>query len=788
MVSPLDKKLVRDLSRMGGQVLTISLVVAAGIAGYVAMRGTYASLIYSRDAYYERYRFADVFDHLKRAPDSVAAQILQIEGVASVYTRVVEPATVPVDTLPEPASGYLVSVPTDGHPLLNDVYLRAGRYLEPDRSDEVLVLESFATAHDIRPGDRIPVVVNGILRRPVVVGIAMTPEYVFPMPVGGLSADPERFAVLWMNEDALSAAFEMTGAFDDVSLRLQPGASERGVITDLDRVLEPYGGLGAVGRDHQQSNMILNGELSQLESFATVIPMIFLGVAAFLLNVVLSRLVNLQRVQIAALKAVGYPDRDIGIHYVKLVLVIVAIGSMIGIATGSWLGRAFTNLYTEYFRFPVLVYRLNAQVVMVSVTISLVAGLIGALAAARRVARMPPAEAMRPPAPPSFKPTWLERLGFHKLLSPNARMIVRELERRPIRLILSSVGVAMAVAILVVGRFNVDALDFLMQVQFHEAWAEDLSVTFRSAVSDRAIRDLAHIPGVTHVEGMRTAPVRFRNGPRFRDAAIVGYQHGGELRRPLDGMGHEKALPDQGIVLSRKLAEILEVRPGQTVSVEVREGDRQVKDVLVTDLIDDSFGLMGYMRLSTLQHFLGEEDVVNQGLMRIDSRDLAEIQRRLKELPAVQSVLRKQNIIDLFNKQSAEMMVAMTLIMTLFAMVVAVGVVYNNARVALSVRARDLGSLRVLGFSRTEISAILLGELAVQLILAVPIGLGIGTLMAHGVMAGVDPEQYRMPVIISARTYAFAAVVALASGVASALLVRRKLDKLDLIAVLKTRE
>jgi len=787
VVNTLDKKLFRDLSRMGGQVVTIALVVAAGIAGYVTMRGTYASLTYSKDAYYERYRMGDVFAHLARAPSSVADQLLAVEGVATVYPRVLEVATIPVETLAEPASGHLVSVPAGSRPLLNDLYIREGRYLDPARTDEVLVLESFAAEHELAPGDRLPVVINGILRHLVIAGIAMSPEYVFPMPVGGISADAKRFAVLWMNEDALSAAFEMEGAFDDVVLRLQPGASEAAVLADVDRILEPWGGLGAVSRSKQQSNMILEGELLQLANFANVVPFIFLGVAAFLLNVVLSRMVHLQRSQIAALKAVGYPDRAIGFHYMKLVTVIVILGAVIGVAGGSWLGRAFTEMYTMYFRFPMLVYRLDPMVAATGIGISLFAALVGALAAARRVARLPPAEAMRPPAPLSFKPTLLERSGFHRLLSPGARMVLREIERRPFRLILSSVGVSMAVAIMIVGRFNVDAMEQLIRVQFHEAWGEDVSVTFLGPVPDRAVRDLAHLPGVLHVEGMRSVPVRFRNEHHFRDSVIMGYQDGGTLRRPLDSVGNETILPGEGVVLSRKLAEILEVHVGETVVTEIREGDRAVRELLVADVIDDSFGLMAYMRLSTLQSFLREEAVVTQGLMRIDPLALDDIQNRLKEMPAVQSVLRKQTIIDMFHKQSADIMIAMTAIMTLFAAVIAVGVVYNNARVALSMRARDLGSLRVLGFSRREISAILLGELAVQLVLAVPIGLYVGTWMVQGIMDAVDPEQYRLPVIIQNRTYAYAAVVALASGFASALLVRRKLDKLDLIAVLKTR-
>jgi putative ABC transport system permease protein len=517
-----------------------------------------------------------------------------------------------------------------------------------------------------------------------------------------------------------------------------------------------------------------------------VIPFIFLAVAAFLLNVVLSRLVNLQREQIAALKAVGYPDFVIGLHYVKLVSVIVVIGAVIGIAVGSYFGRGMTALYTQYFRFPYLVYRLDAKVVVIGVGVSLLSAVIGALASARSVARLPPAEAMLPPAPASFKPTLLERTGFHKLLSPAARMILRELERKPLRLALSSVGIAMAVAILVVGRFQMDAIDHLMRVQFHEAWAEDVAVSFLAPLDERAVREIEHLPGVLHAEGSRAVPVRFRAGPRFRDSIIIGYEDGGVLRRPLDMSGREVELPPDGMVASRKLAELLGVSPGETMTVEIREAKRETKQILVVRTIDDMFGLFAYMRLSALQRTLGEERSVSEVVMKIDPARLPEIQNRLKETPTVQSVLRKQTIIDQFREQSAEWMVTMTVIMTLFASVIAVGVVYNNARVALSMRARDLGSLRVLGFTRAEVSVMLLSELAVQLVLAIPIGLVVGNWMAHGIMETVDPEQYRMPVVISLRTYAFATVVALASGVASALLVRRKLDTLDLIAVLKS--
>jgi putative ABC transport system permease protein len=788
LVSSIDKKLLRDISRLRGQVITIALVVASGIAGYVTMQGTYTSLEWSRSAYYERYRFADVFVHVKRAPLSLVPDLEQLPGVASVHSRVVETVSIPVETLPEPASGTIVSVPDDGRPPLNDLFLKSGRYLDPGRTNEVLVLDSFAREHFLEPGDSIPIVVNGTLRHQVVVGTAMSPEFVFAMPPGSLTADPKRFGVLWMSRSALGAVFEMDGAFNDAVIRLQPGASQASVITEVDRILEPYGSLGAIGRDKQLSNWVLDGELRQLQSMATFIPLIFLGVAAFLLNVVLARLVSLQRSQIAALKALGYPDRAIGFHYVKLVSVIVLIGAIIGVALGSWLGRGMTELYTQFFSFPLLRYRLDPGVVVTGIGVSLVAALVGALASARQVAKLPPAEAMRPPAPASFKPTFIERMGVHSLLSPSARMVLREVERRPLRLALSALGISMAVAILVTGRFSLDSIDYLMRVQFHEAWREDVSVTFSRPLSERAVREVEHLPGVLHAEGHRAVPVRIRSGAVQRDVALLGYEDGGELRYALDADGRRIELPKDGTVLSRKLAEILGVRVGDTVDVQIQEGDRGRRPLLVTGTIDDSFGLQGYMRLETLQDFVHEQGAVSQVLMRIDPARLHELETRLKEMPAVASVLRKQTIIDQFKAQTADWMVAMMLIMTVFASVIAIGVVYNNARVALSVRARDLGSLRVLGFTRREISAILLGELSLQVLLAIPIGLAVGTWMAHAMMSQVDPEQYRMPVIISAQTYAFAVLVTIGAGIASALLVRRKLDRLDLIAVLKTRE
>jgi putative ABC transport system permease protein len=788
-LSALDRKLFRDLKSMLGQGITISLVVAAGIAGFITLRSTHGSLVESRDAYYERYRFGDAFVGLERAPESLGARLERVPGVALAYTRVVATVRIPMEGAAQSPIGQVVTLPPDGTPPLNAIFLREGRLPEPGRADEALLLEAFANRRDIGPGDTLRVVMNGTLRPVRITGLATSPEFIYPIPPGGTGiGDDERFAVLWMDRGAAAPIFRMEGAFNDVVFRLQRGASERAVLHEVDALLEPYGGRGAVGRANQPSNAILAGELAQLQQFATVVPLIFLGVAAFLLNVVLSRLLNLQRTQIAALKALGYRDREIGFHYLKMTSGVMLAGSLLGLALGAWLGSATTNLYATFFGFPVLEFRVGWGPALAGVGSAFGAGGIGAFGALRKILRLSPAEAMNPEPPARYRPSLPERIGLGRLVGPTGRMVLREIGRRRLRTALSALGIAMAVAILVVGRFTVDALDFLIDHQFYRAWKEDVTVTFTGPVPERAVRELLPYPGVRRAEGMRTTSARIHHGPRSRDVPLQGYPEGAMLRVLVDERGASHPLPRGGLVITGILGEILDVRPGDTVRVTLREGRAREASLVIAGLVDEMFGLQGHMRLSDLNALLGEEPRVTQALLMVDGDRFGELEARLAGVPRVADVGSRDALIQGFRDQSAQYLLVMMLIMTAFASVIAAGVVYNNARVAVAERERDLASLRVLGFTRREISAVLLGEMAVHVFLAIPIGLWVGYRLCVGIAATVDPEMFRLPVVLSPRTYAFAVSVVLLAAVVSALLVRRRLDALDLIGVLKTRE
>jgi putative ABC transport system permease protein len=788
VVRALDKKLVRDVMRLRGQVITIALVVACGIAGYVAVVGTYRSLEQARDAYYDRQRFAHVFADVIVAPKSLVARIERVPGVTQVATRLRKPIRVPLAELTEPARGEILSVDVARAQGLDALVLGEGRWPERGSTEEVLVIDQFASARKLRIGERLPLVLEGMRLSPRVVGVARSPDYVFPIAPGEIAFDPSRVPVLWMDESALARALHLDGAFTHVSARLQPGASRSAAIEALDRLLEPYGGTPAFGRDKHPSNALLDGELAQLSSMATTIPLIFLGVAAFLVNVVLSRLVQLDRPEIAALKAMGYRDRALGRHYIELVALIVSLGAALGLGLGLYFGNAITRLYARYFGFPNLSFTLDVALFVQAVAISLVAALVGALVSARAVTRLRPAEAMRPPQPLRYRKGLFVREKVAHLLGASATMVGRELLRRPLRLLLSSLGIAMAVAVLVVGRYSADAIDHLVTLQFRTAQREDLAVSFTHALPARALHALSRLPGVTRVEGTRSLGVRVRHGHALRLAVLSGSSRDSTLRRLVDSQGVIHMPPEEGVMLTRKLAEVLGVRPGDKVMIETLERERRSREAVVSATVDDTFGMSIYMEASALARWLGEERLVPGAVLKIEDGTYAGVLQRLTRLPAVLGISRRTSVFELFEQQSAEQMRIMTMTLTVFALIIAAGVVYNNARVSLSMRARDLASLRVVGFRRAEISTILLSELAVQTLLGLVPGMWLGRVLVASVAGAADPELYRFPLVISERTYAFAVSMTLAAALASALLVRRRLDQLDLIAVLKTRE
>ena len=784
----LARKLRRDLQNLALQALAIALVMASGIAMFTMALYSLHSLQSSQQDYYRQYRFADVFCSAVRVPRDVVQRVQAIPGVGTVDSRVVFPALLDLPTMDEPVAARLVSYPDQGQPRLNDLFLAQGRWLDPDRNDEILAGQAFVQAHGLQLNEPLAFVINGRQRTLRLVGIVYSPEYIVQIQPGSLLPDYKRFGVFWMNQRHLSAAVDMQGAVNDLTLTLADRDAEPEVLAAVDRLLEPYGGMGAIGREHHISHRFLEDEIRQLTMMAWIAPTIFLVVAAFLLNVMLGRVIALQREQIAILKACGFYNRQIGWHYLQLASGIALIGAVLGLLGGYGLGRNTTAMYAEIYRFPVRQGGLSPAVLWGSFAISLGSAWLGTARAIWNVMRLPPAEAMRPATPTQFRTSLIERLGLGPLLPQIVRMLLRQIERQPIKSLSTVFGISMALAIMILGSFSLDAIRYLIWFQFDLSQRQDVTVVFNRPLAREVLHEVRALPGVWAFQSFHAIPVSLQAPRAARKISVLALGDEAPLVRLVDQQERPVELPPEGLVVSDKLASILGVQPGDWLEMIALEGNRTRRPIQVSRIITEYGGLNAYASPAVLARWTHLPDTCSGAHLRVDSQQTQTLYRQLKGMPQVAAVNLKGAAMKSFEDTFAENILTMRLFNVIFSVIIAFGVVYNHARISFAEQSRDLATLRVMGFTQGEVTGILLGELVILTGLALPLGCLFGWGLAKLLVLGLDTEMYRIPLVIEPTTYAFAIVVILVAAGLSSVVMLNKIWQLDLVGVLKARE
>lgn len=787
-MSPLDHKLWRDLWRIKGQAAAIALVVTVGVMLLVMMSGMLNSLSETRETYYDRYRLADIFAPVTRAPLNVLDALAAIPGVASVEGRIKGGALLDMKGQALPVRASALSRPAYREPRLNGLYLSGGRLVAPGRNDEVILLDSFARAHNLQLGDQLSATMNGSRRSFVIVGFAMAPEFLFTTAPGEFVPDDKRFAVLWMNEDALAAAFDVKGAFNEALISLERGARPEPVLAAVDAVLDRFGGLKSYTRSDNMSDRFISEEISGLRATSVSVPPIFMGVAAFLLYIVITRLVQAEREQIGLIKAFGYSNWEVASHYFKMVLVIAIAGALMGCLMGIWAGRAMAGVYQSVYHFPFLVFRVDPSSFVTGVGVSVLSASAGGMLVLRRVFALTPAVAMRPPAPMDFSRTGALNEQLKTWLDQPSRMVLRRIFRNPGRIMGSVIGIAVGMGLSAAQMSLMSGFDDTLDLTFGVIDRSDVAVTFFEPMPAKTVFDLAHLPGVTRAEPTRGVGAVLRNGLHSYRGGITGLVPNARLNRAVNKDMSDISMPETGIVLARALADTLQIEPGQTLQVEVLEGKRPVLEVTVASIAETLLGSPAFMRMETLNRELGEWGRVSGAFLRVDGDQLPALYKALKSMPSVAGVTRREDSRAAMQKLMDTGAGAMRYVMAAIAGVITFGIVYNAARVAFGEQARDLASLRVIGFTRSETAFVLLGELAIVVLLAIPLGIGIGYYLSFLIAAGFSTDLYQIPTDFRADAFGTAAVAVVLASVISGWLVKRDIDKIDLVATLKTRE
>ena len=784
----LDKKLLRDFWRLWAQSLAIAMVLACGVMILVIAIGVERSLSETQSTFYERNRFADIFASATRAPNDLKREIEQISGVSIVETRITQFAILDLEGLDEPAAARLVSLPPMGEPLLNIPSLASGRMPDPQFSNEVVVNETFAIANEFVAGSRFYATLNGQKRLLTITGTVLSPEFIYLIGPGAVMPDDRRFGVVWMGYDALASAFDLGGAFNDVSLRLTRDANQQMIIDELEKLLAPYGGTGPYDRSMQTSHMFLDSELTQLKAMGKSVPPLFFVISAFLVNMVLGRLIALEREQIGLFKAVGYSNAAISWHYIKLAMAIGLFGVIIGWVAGISIAYWMAGYYTVYFHFPYLIYITSPDTYAISAMAGIGAAIIGAARSVLKTTRLSPAVAMAAPAPTRFKQNVFDKFGHMIGARQPVMMIIRSITRWPMRASLTAIGIALSVATMIATLFMFDSMEIMMDSAFFQANRQQVTLSLAQPQSRAVLADVENLPGVLRAEGMQSVAVRLTNGHLSRLIGIEGRDPGMDLSRVLDAGNNTVVFPEQGIVLSERLAMHLDAQIGDTLDLELLQGQRGHFDVPVTGIIEQYFGTGAYMDLEYLSVLLQQQPMVNSVNISIDEKALSSLYEQVKAAPNIAGIVRWDQIRQGFNDTIAESSSITTTVYAFISSLIVVGVVYNSARILLSERARELASLRILGFTQREVSFILMGELMVLTIVAIPIGFVFGYLFAYAIVESFSSDLFTLPFYISRGTYGFAGIVAFSASAVSALLVRRRVNRLDLVAVMKTRE
>jgi len=787
-VKPLTRKLLRDLRRLWLQAVAAGTVLGGGIALFVMSVGTYDSLESARDDYYRQAHMADLAASLVRAPSTIKTALARIEGVAAIEARAVGFGLIDLPSIAEPVTAQILSLPEGRRPTVNDLTLRAGRWPSPQAPNEALMNEAFAAAHTISPGSTLSVLIRGEQKQLQIVGIASSPEFVFAVAPGAILPEPGRFGVVWMNQEPLARALDLDGAFNDVVVRLSSDAARPSATAALDERLARYGSRGAYGRERMLSARHLTDELSQLKTLASILPPIFLLVAMFLIHSVLSRLVGLERSNIGLLKSFGYRNATIGWHYTQFSLAFSLLGIVVGVVIGNLIGRYMTSVYQSVYHLPSLEFSAGIWSYLSAVLLGLLAGLVGAFFAVRQSTRLAPIVALSPPLPTAFHR--LSQRIEQRLadLSLRSRMVLRRLLQFPRRSIMTIIGIALSLALLIMSEHFPIAINRLLDMNFGTAQRMHATLTLSEQQTDTSLRDIARLPGVILVEPIRAAEVFFTHQHRREREVIIGIPAGATLNRLVESDRSIVEPAQHGLTLSTSLARKLAVTEGDRITVQSTSGQRVSTEVTVSKIASPFLGGSAYIEQYALGRLLREPARISGAHVTVDATQRGALNAELKQTPSIVGVAYTANFQIALQKLFREGVGFFSNMFLFFSLSMAAGVAFSAARITISEQERDLATLRVLGYEKRAVSLLPVAEISILLTLAIPTGLLLGAALSNWMMHQFETDLFSFPLIFDSQAYARSALFVTTAVLLTTLWTRRYMDRMHLVSALKSHE
>ena len=789
----LDIKLLRDLYRTRGLILAIGGIITVGIMTLVTMRSAYLNLSLAKDSYYQQCRMADFWIDLKKIPLAEVEKLVQVQGVSEIQPRIQFSATVDLEDSVQPINGLVVSLPDQRQSILNDIVLRQGDYFSDQKENEVIINEKFAREHSLYPGQTFELMLNERKQEVFVIGTAISSEFTYLLGPGAIMPDPKQYGVFYIKQSFAENSLNFQGAANQVVGRISPSADVN-VATILDQCesrLEEYGVFATTPLKDQASHQFIQSEIDGVGAMSKVLPVIFLVVASLILNVLMTRMARRQRVVIGTLKALGYSDTRIFIHFLQLGLVVGIIGGIAGALLGYFSSVGLTVAYRQFYEFPNLTSGFHWGAMVIGMIASIVCAAVGSMIGAYSALKLQPAESMRPAPPKTGGNVLLEKVGWlWQRLSTGWRMALRGVMRNRMRSLVGVFASAMGSGLLISGLMMQNGQTYMVEFQYDKIAKSDIDLVLSAESDMDVVNEIKQLPAVDYVEPQLIVPCTLVNGPYKQKSSITGLVSNPTLTVPHSRNGIQVSIPRYGLVIGRQLADNLHLQAGDTFTLIPNRGEKQPVDVKVATISDGYVGISSYAHIDFLSEKIGEKQVANSVQMKVNNNEQAivDLYRELKEIPGVEAVQNQAQIESTLRDLLQQVQWIFIVALIMFAGTIFFGSILNASMVTLAERTQEVATMIALGYSRWQVGGVFLRESMIVNLVGAVIGIPLGIALCWITAEGMKTDVLRLPVIFHNYLIVVAIVTAFVFGILAHLVVQNSINQMHVVESLKVRE
>ncbi len=780
----LDTKLIRSIKNSKGQFISITIMIVLALTIYVSLSMVGDNLYSSIYHYYDITNFGDIFVEVSRIPQNAIDKLTSIEGVEMAQGRISVDVPLRVKDPSEKVNVRIVSIP-DEEIRINDLYTLDGEKLGKNPRTTV-VLQQFFDGRKMALGEIITPYIGGTEYSLEVIGVVGSPEYIYLMEnEQALLPAPDKFGVIYISEEFAQMVLGYQGSYNEVMIKIDEEQLNRidSIMDEIEDELDRYGVRRITKRDDQLSHSMMMQEVESLEAMSGAITFIFLMVAAVIINIMLSRMVKRDRTSIGVMKAIGYTNMDILIHYAKYSISMGLIGSFIGILLSIPLSKVFTDLYIMYMNVPVFGMKIYYEYFVYGILLTSIFCILSGFFGARSVLKINPSESMRPEAPKSGKRIWLEKVKFiWNRITFSWKMVIRNIFRNKRRALFLVGGIALTYAISMVPIYMSTIFNTMFDLQYGQFQTMDYNIDFVVPMNKNVTLEVLQLIDSDHIEPKAEIPFELSRGWRKETTSVIALSSDTKFFNFKDENGLDFTIPERGIVLSQILAKLLDVQVGDEIVIKSYFPDKDDKAIKVVGIVEQYLGSNAYMDINQMYELLEEKDLVT-GVLLNSNDDVVTKLKDVKNIRQIQSLQdMRESLLEFM-----DMIIASMSIMLIFGGVLGFAIVYNVTTVSINERIMEFSSLRVLGFDKNQIYRLVTRENSLMTVFGILLGIPLGYGMCVGLSTAVSTEIYSIPIMITPGTYIISAIATIIFITIAQLATIRKIHNINFMEALKNR-